>query len=105
MNGVKQGAIISPILFCVYLDTLLVRLKEAGVGCYFGSYFVGALAYADDVALLAPSANADELYKQFYKGEFCSAPPYLWAVPAEAETIPTMFDMYANNIRRYVANM
>lgn len=58
MNGVKQGAIISPILFCVYLDTLLVRLKEAGVGCYLGMYFVGALAYADDVVLLSPSASA-----------------------------------------------
>lgn len=56
--GVKQGAIISPILFCVYLDTLLVRLKEAGVGCYLEMYFVGALAYADDVVLLSPSASA-----------------------------------------------
>ena len=28
------------------------------IGCYIGNFFVGALAYADDLALLAPSANA-----------------------------------------------
>jgi hypothetical protein len=57
-NGVKQGAIVSPILFCVYLDTLLIELKKAGVGCYIGNWFVAALGYADDVVLLAPTARA-----------------------------------------------
>jgi len=33
-NGVKQSAIISPILFCVYLDALLVKLRQAVVSCY-----------------------------------------------------------------------
>jgi hypothetical protein len=57
-NGVKQGAIISPILFCVYLDTLLLELKRAGIGCHIGQLFAAALAYADDVILLAPTARA-----------------------------------------------
>ena len=57
-NGIRQGSIISPILFGVYLDGLLVQLRNAGIGCYIGNFFVGALAYADDLALLAPSANA-----------------------------------------------
>ena len=55
-NGVKQGAIISPILFCVYLDVLLIELKKAG--CFVGNWFSAALAYADDVLLLAPSTRA-----------------------------------------------
>jgi predicted RecA/RadA family phage recombinase len=50
-NGVKQGAIISPILFCVYLDTLLQELQRAGPGCHIGQWFAAALAYADDVVL------------------------------------------------------
>lgn len=58
LNGVKQGAIISPILFCVYLDVLLEKLRDAGVGCYIAGCFVGALAYADDLVLLTPSASA-----------------------------------------------
>jgi len=58
LNGVRQGAILSPVLFCVYCDTLLISLSQAGTGCHFGSFFVGALAYADDLVLLAPRANA-----------------------------------------------
>jgi Reverse transcriptase (RNA-dependent DNA polymerase) len=58
LNGVRQGAILSPILFCVYFDTLLCRLSSTGIGCHMGSFFVGALAYADDLVLVAPSSNA-----------------------------------------------
>ena len=39
-NGVRQGAILSPSLFCVYLDNLLGRLRDAGVGCHVGGIFV-----------------------------------------------------------------
>jgi hypothetical protein len=58
LNGVRQGAILSPVLFCVYFDTLVTSLANTGLGCHIGSFFVGALAYADDLVLLAPSANA-----------------------------------------------
>ena len=57
-NGVKQGAVLSPVLFCIYLDELLIALSNAGVGCFIGSIFVGALAYADDIVLTAPTATA-----------------------------------------------
>jgi len=58
VNGEKQGAIISPRLFCVYLDTLLLELRKAGPGCHIGHWFAAALVYADDVVLLAPTARA-----------------------------------------------
>ena len=58
LNGVKQGGVLSPILFAVYTDGLLERLKYTGVGCHMGSRFVGALAYADDITLLAPCKSA-----------------------------------------------
>ena len=54
----KQGGVISPILFCVYMDKLLTELKLSHVGCYMGSVFVGAFMYADDLKLLAPSIYA-----------------------------------------------
>ena len=57
-NGVKQGGILSPLLFTVYVDVLLLRLKQAGLGCHIGNTFVGTVAYADDVVILAPTVNA-----------------------------------------------
>ena len=57
-NGVRQGGILSPYLFSLYLDGLLEELADGGVGCFWGSLFMGAVAYADDVVLMAPCAFA-----------------------------------------------
>ena len=57
-NGVKQGGVLSPILFCIYIDELLTRLKTADTGCHIGHLFAGAFGYADDVSLAAPSVKA-----------------------------------------------
>ena len=54
-NGVKQGAVISPILFAVYYDELIAKLPSSGYGCRISQHFVGALSYADDITLLSPS--------------------------------------------------
>ena len=58
LNDVRQG-VLSLLLFCVYIDNLLVRLSSSGVGCYIGANFVGALAYADDIVLLSPTSTAE----------------------------------------------
>ena len=57
-SGVKQGGVLSPVLFCVYIDGLLLTLTKAGIGCYVGHIFVGAPAYADDIAVIAPTPSA-----------------------------------------------
>ena len=57
-NGVKQGGLFSPVFLCVYIDGLLTASASANVGCYIGRNYVGALAYADDLVLTAPSASA-----------------------------------------------
>jgi len=44
VNGVKQGRILSPVSFCVYIDKLLLALRQTGVWCFLGSWFMGALA-------------------------------------------------------------
>lgn len=67
-NGVRHGGIISPILFCVYIDGLLQRLHESGVGCYIGHVYTGALAYADDVVLLAPTPSAMRIMLKVCEG-------------------------------------
>ena len=56
-NGVKQGGILSPILFALYIDELFVRLRESGYGCHIGSLYMGCFGYADDAMLLSPSVG------------------------------------------------
>ena len=58
VNGVKQGGVLSPVLFCIYIDGLLTKFSESGVGCYIGDNFLGSLGYADDIVLIAPSPSA-----------------------------------------------
>ena len=57
-NGTRQGSVLSPVLFAVYLDGLLVELQTLGVGCHVAGVWFGAACYADDLILLAPTRTA-----------------------------------------------
>ena len=64
-NGVKQGGVIFPVLFTLYLYVLMDMLKSSGFSFYVGNIFSGAVAYADDIVLLAPSKfSLNQLLKQ-----------------------------------------
>ena len=54
-NGVRQGGIMSPVLFNVYIDDLSRTLHSMPFGCYINNTCVNHLVYADDMVLLAPS--------------------------------------------------
>ena len=54
-NGVRQGAILSPVLFCFYMYDLFKLLRKSKSGCYIGSYFAGAMGYADDLLMICPT--------------------------------------------------
>ena len=54
-NGVKQGGVISPLLFSCYIDKLFSQLEHSGLGCHVGTLYAGTFGYADDIALVAPS--------------------------------------------------
>ena len=60
-SGVRQGAILSPCLLCIYSDPLLQDLRNSGLGCYIGNLYFGALGYADDVILLSPAKESLQL--------------------------------------------
>ena len=56
-NGVRQGGILSPFLFNVYMDDLSVNLKKCPTWSIAGGTVVNHLMYADDIVLLSPSAT------------------------------------------------
>ncbi len=45
-NGVKQGSVLSPILFTLCLDDLLKELESNKDGCWIGNKFYGVIGYA-----------------------------------------------------------
>ena len=64
VNGTRHGSVLSPTLFSIYMDEILVNLRKLGVGCYVGEVFMGAIGYADDLVLLAPSRTAMQMMLQ-----------------------------------------
>ena len=55
LAGVRQGGILSPDLYCIYVDDLSNILKRHGIGCHIRGIFLSILLYADDMALISPS--------------------------------------------------
>ena len=56
--GVRQGKVISPYFFAVYIDDLIRRLQRLNCGCFIRSACVNAFLYADYIILLVPSIDA-----------------------------------------------
>ena len=58
-NGVREGAILSPILFTIFLNPLLQQLRRLNKGMFFRNTWCGALAYADDLVLIGANLSKD----------------------------------------------
>ena len=55
-NGVRQGGILSPLLFNLYMDDLSSELNKCRTGCLVGNSLINHMLYADDLAVLSPSS-------------------------------------------------
>ena len=46
---------MSPLLFAVFVDDILIKLKKSSLGCHVSGICVNAVMYADDLLLMAIS--------------------------------------------------
>ena len=56
-SGVRQGGVLSPLLFACYVDCLLVNLENSGLGCFVLKSCLNSFMYADDLILLSISVS------------------------------------------------
>ena len=54
----KQGGVLSPILFALYMDVLFEKMSNSQVGCHIGQTFMGGFGYADDAILIASTKRS-----------------------------------------------
>ena len=61
-RGVRQGCLLSPVLFALYLNDLNRQIKESSQGVLVDDISIHSLLYADDLVLLAK--NREDLQSQ-----------------------------------------
>ena len=87
-NGTRQGSVLSPFIFSIYLDGLIQDLRKLGLGCHIDGVWLACCGYADDLILMAPSREAMakmllvcEQYANAHNLEFSTDP-----IPAKSKT-------------------
>ena len=83
--GLRQGCILSPLLFSLYINSLVNKLKEADVGVMCRGQLISALLYADDTVIFAED---EELMRRGLNilAEWCEE----WSVKVNVEKCGVM---------------
>lgn len=57
LAGVRQGGVLSPYFFAIFIDDIVLAVNRTNVGCYISGKCVSIILYADDIILIAPSVE------------------------------------------------
>jgi hypothetical protein len=55
--GLRQGCSLSPLLFNLFLNDLVTKIKATGKGVSIDNEIVSVLLYADDFVIIAENEN------------------------------------------------
>ena len=69
--GVRQGGSLSPVIFSVYVDSVIDVLLKSNLGCYIGHTFLGIIMYADDLLLISGSVSKLQKMVDVCLNELC----------------------------------
>jgi len=67
--------VLSPYLYSLYVDELIVALRSSGFGIYVGKLFAGCIFYADDILLIACSC-----YRLQRMVDICGKYGHMWYI-------------------------
>ena len=56
-NGVKQGGILSPHLFNIFMNDISVNVNKLQIGCVYAGTIMNHMMYADDICVFSPSVS------------------------------------------------
>ena len=71
VSRVRQGGVLSPDPYNIYVNELICILRKSGIGCYFRGIFAASIFYADDMAVLAPSVKGLQKMLNLFH-EYCT---------------------------------
>ena len=57
ISGTRQGGLMSPTLFAIFINDILVKLEASGLGCFIRNVCFNSFMYADDLLLLSISMS------------------------------------------------
>ena len=59
-SGVRRGSVLSPMLFLLIMDLLLIQLEKSSLGTSVDNFYTGGFLHADDICTLAGSISTLE---------------------------------------------